>query len=273
MVTLLTSFSSGKGPATALTPHESLTKFDIAQSPNALTKFLKPRLKARFLKKFDLFVMSSSLEARDSLPADIAASPRNAVISHPVYDDISHTLSARTTTFSDTPLRLGCLGRLHQKKNLSLLIEALPKLDANVSLTIAGIGPEEEALKTKAGALGVGSRINWLGFIQTRKHFLKKLMSLSCHLNMSVLVWQPPKPSSMGSPPLSPANLASPKSSKATGADRLLSLSLTKLSQRLKGFWSNPATAMLFLDKPYNAPSRLYPSKNMARRQQRLIRN
>jgi hypothetical protein len=50
MVTLLTSYSSGEGPATALTPHESLTNFDIGPSPNAITKILKSRLKARFLK-------------------------------------------------------------------------------------------------------------------------------------------------------------------------------------------------------------------------------
>jgi glycosyltransferase involved in cell wall biosynthesis len=175
MVTLLTSFSSGQRPATALTPHESLTNFDIAQSPNAVTKFLKPRLKARFLKKFDLFVMSSGLEARDSLPGDIAASPRTAIISHPVYDDTSRTLSAREAASSDTRLRLGYLGRLHQKKNLGLLIEALTKLDTNVSLTVAGTGPEEETLKAKAGALGVGNRINWLGFIHDKEAFFEQI--------------------------------------------------------------------------------------------------
>ena len=175
MVTLLTSFSSGKGPAKAITPHESLTNFDIAQSPNAVTKFLKPRLKARFLKKFDLFVMSSGLEARDSLPADIAASPRTAIISHPVYDDTSRILSARTDTSSDNPLRLGYLGRLHQKKNLDLLIAALPKLDAKVSLTIAGTGPQEEALKAKAATLGVADRINWLGFIHDKEAFFEQI--------------------------------------------------------------------------------------------------
>jgi glycosyltransferase involved in cell wall biosynthesis len=58
-------------------------------------------------------------------------------------------------TSSDTRLRLGYLGRLHKKKNLSLLIEALPKLGSKVSLTVAGTGPEEEALKAKADALGI----------------------------------------------------------------------------------------------------------------------
>ena len=175
MVTLLTSFSSGTGPARALTPHESLTNFDITQSPNAVTKFLKPRLKARFLKKFDLFVMSSTLEARDSLPPDIAASPHTAVISHPVYDDTLRTLSVRTETASDNPLRIGYLGRLHQKKNLDLLIEALANLDADVSLTVAGTGPEEGALKAKAATLGVADRINWLGFIHDKEAFFAQI--------------------------------------------------------------------------------------------------
>ncbi len=175
MVTLLTSFSSGSGPATALTPHESLTNFDIAQSPNAATKFLKPGLKARFLKNFDLFVMSSGLEARDSLPRDIATSSRTAVISHPVYDDTSRTLTARGSTSSDGSLQLGYLGRLHQKKNLGLLIEALTKLEARVSLTVEGTGPEEAALKAQAAALGVSDRITWLGFINDKKAFFEQI--------------------------------------------------------------------------------------------------
>ena len=175
MVTLLTSMAAGGGPATALTPHESLTNFDIAQSPNAATKFLKPKLKTRFLRKFDLFVMSSGLEARDSLPGEIASSPRTSIISHPVYDDTTRALSSRTQTADQNPLRLGYLGRLHQKKNLRLLIEALAELDDDVTLTVAGTGPEEQTLKALAEKLAVKERITWLGFIQDKQAFFKQI--------------------------------------------------------------------------------------------------
>ncbi len=175
MVTLLTSLSASSGPATALTPHESLTNFDIAQSPNAVTKFLKPNLKARFLKKFDLFVMSSGLEARDSLPMEIASSPRTTIISHPVYDDTLRTLSARPQSADGSPLRLGYLGRLHPKKNLRLLIEALARLKDGVTLTVAGTGPEEQSLKSLAERLGVNDRITWLGFIQDKEAFFEQI--------------------------------------------------------------------------------------------------
>jgi glycosyltransferase involved in cell wall biosynthesis len=78
-------------------------------------------------------------------------------------------------TSSDTPLGLGFLGRLHQKKSLSLLIKAPPKWDTNVSLTIVEIDPEEEALKTKANALGVTDRINWLGFVRDKEAFFEQI--------------------------------------------------------------------------------------------------
>ncbi|MBK20657.1 MAG: hypothetical protein CMM52_17635 [Rhodospirillaceae bacterium] len=175
MVTFLTSLSAGRGPLTALTPHESLTDFDIAQSPNVITKFLKPRLKARYLKNIALFVMSSGLEARDSLPSVIANTERNAVIYHPVYDDRKRTPAPRSSSSEAGPLKLGYLGRLHQKKNVNLLIDALAGLGSKLSLTVAGTGPEEERLKAHAHELGVADQINWLGFIQGKKAFFDQI--------------------------------------------------------------------------------------------------
>ena len=135
-------------------------------------------------------------------------------------------------TSSDTPLRLGFLGRLHQKKSLSLLIKAPPKGDTNISLTIVGIDPEEEALKTKANALGITDRINWLGFVRDKEAFFEQI---------DILVM----PSEYECSGMA-ANeaIASYKTGideiiKTTGLVRLLSLQLIKLSLRLRNCWSS----------------------------------
>ena len=58
---------------------------------------------------------------------------------------------------------------------MSLLIEAFSKLNPNVSLTVAGAGPEEEALRSQAAKLGVANRINWLGFIKDKEAFFEQI--------------------------------------------------------------------------------------------------
>ena len=70
MATFLMARRSGTGPALVLTPHESMTNFDIAQSSSMLTGMAKKWLRHYYAKKFDLIVLSSSLEANDSAVGD-----------------------------------------------------------------------------------------------------------------------------------------------------------------------------------------------------------
>lgn len=57
---------------------------------------------------------------------------------------------------------LGCLGRLHVQKNVSFALDVLAGIP-NAVLFLAGEGPEEDALRSKAEALGVGRRVVFVG--------------------------------------------------------------------------------------------------------------
>lgn len=66
------------------------------------------------------------------------------------------------STEMNAPLLLA-MGRLHQHKGFDILLAALARLPG-VYLWIAGEGPEEQALRTQAGRLGVAGRVRFLGW-------------------------------------------------------------------------------------------------------------
>lgn len=55
-------------------------------------------------------------------------------------------------TMHNVQLRIGCVARLHREKGVDLLIDAVKNLP-DVSLTVVGTGPEEQALKEQIGNL------------------------------------------------------------------------------------------------------------------------
>lgn len=64
---------------------------------------------------------------------------------------------------SDDPL-VGFVGRLSSEKGADVLIESLAKSSVpRLRAAFAGEGPEREALAARAGALGLGDRVQWLG--------------------------------------------------------------------------------------------------------------
>jgi glycosyltransferase involved in cell wall biosynthesis len=69
---------------------------------------------------------------------------------------------ARHATPETAPLLL-TLGRLHKNKAFDVLVDALAALPG-VHLWLAGSGPEEAALKARARARGVASRLAFLGW-------------------------------------------------------------------------------------------------------------
>jgi glycosyltransferase involved in cell wall biosynthesis len=69
---------------------------------------------------------------------------------------------ATEETPADAPLLL-CLGRLHRNKGLDVALAALERLP-RAHLWIAGVGPEEAALKALARRLDVASRVRFLGW-------------------------------------------------------------------------------------------------------------
>jgi glycosyltransferase involved in cell wall biosynthesis len=165
------------GRKAVLTPHEALTRFDIEQTPRPATKRGKEILKPLIVRGFDLIVMSSALEARESV--DAAQLPRCAILFHPVYDDRAAKAMPRAQPIGDEGLRLGFLGRFHPKKNLDFLIATLPRLPEFITLTVAGDGPPEltVAYRKLARDLFVQDRIRWLGFVSgaAREEFFRNI--------------------------------------------------------------------------------------------------
>lgn len=60
-------------------------------------------------------------------------------------------------------LVIGCVGRLDRVKGHDVLIEALPRLPG-ARVEIVGAGPEESALRRRAGELGVADRLSLTGW-------------------------------------------------------------------------------------------------------------
>jgi len=69
---------------------------------------------------------------------------------------------AELDTPDDAPLSLA-LGRLHRNKAFDVLVDALVDLPDHW-LWLAGSGPEEDALKSRAAAAGVAGRVRFLGW-------------------------------------------------------------------------------------------------------------
>ena len=57
------------------------------------------------------------------------------------------------------------VGRLDRIKRLDLTIRALAETDAPVRLLVAGRGPHREELEKLVGKLGLGDRVEFLGFV------------------------------------------------------------------------------------------------------------
>lgn len=60
-------------------------------------------------------------------------------------------------------LSIGYVGRLLPERAVEMLLRACSSLMGSWSLTVAGTGPEQEALELLAQRLGLASRIRWLG--------------------------------------------------------------------------------------------------------------
>ncbi len=150
-----------------VTAHESLTTFDIEGSRSPSRRRQKLLLKSLYLRHTTLFLLTSELEARQSLP--VTAQQRT----------VHYPVAATTNGVPRLPapgrrkeLRVGFLARIDPKKNLDLLIGAMPRLPNHIRLIIAGSGPTSLVAKLRAQAdrLGVQDRLEWLGFVEQRDH-------------------------------------------------------------------------------------------------------
>jgi glycosyltransferase involved in cell wall biosynthesis len=147
-----------------LTPHESLTAYDVEREK----QLVKRCLKRLYLRRASLILLASSLEADDSV--GVQHRGKSKVLPHPL-EHMPRNGRARhggEVPSPEAPLSVGFLGRLHPKKNVDLLIEAIGAVERDVHLRVAGTGPEayEARLVRHAHAAGVADRVAWVGFVQ-----------------------------------------------------------------------------------------------------------
>jgi glycosyltransferase involved in cell wall biosynthesis len=74
---------------------------------------------------------------------------------HPTNADL------RRRAASSAPWKVGFLGRLEPVKGLPVLLDAFALLNQEAQLVVAGDGPEQPSLETRAWRLGVGDRVQF----------------------------------------------------------------------------------------------------------------
>lgn len=139
-----------------LTPHESLTAHDVGTSGH-LGRIFKRRIRSLYLRSTAKIVYASQIEQQDS---EGRRGGPHAIVAHPVEPVGARRLKRDVNGV----VQIGFLGRFDPKKNLDVLMRALP---SDAALVIAGDGPEEERRKLRAVAqeAGISERVLWLGFV------------------------------------------------------------------------------------------------------------
>ena len=134
-----------------VTPHESLTAIDIETSKNAIRRRLKLALRALYLRWTGL---RRELATRGGHIVARGERHRVNVAYHPL-SSATRRLHSRDARDADERLRVGFLGRLHPKKNLDLVIDAVAELPDHIELIVAGGGPllERDAASRRAARL------------------------------------------------------------------------------------------------------------------------
>lgn len=160
------------GVPVVLTPHESLTDFDVeVASRHPLLRLFKRILRPLFFRATDQLVFMSRLEERDTpsgaVPSRIVT---HAVLEEPVPANESHPRSKH--------LRVAFLGRNVPKKGIHLIFEAIAaRPDRERTITVAGPpGPDEYRVELGelAQRLGIEDRIEWAGYVDDRGSYLRE---------------------------------------------------------------------------------------------------
>jgi len=147
-----------------ITPHEVFTPYDLKQGRSGIraAKLMASRLYGRGA---DTIVCSSPLEMRDVRAAGLPGS-RLTWIYHPVVDDRMAPAPPQRSPGSSPGFRVGYLGRIHPKKNVGLLVDAVGRLGGRATLVVAGRGDLrlDEALRRRADRVLPGG-VEFIGWV------------------------------------------------------------------------------------------------------------
>ena len=129
---------------------------------------LLQRLSRKYIIKSTKAFIASSTAARDN-QIYLGADPEKIHISY-LTVDINRYTSTNTDKPKAEPFGIICVGSLIQRKGIDLLLNALAIIkDRDWTLTLAGEGPEKEALKQQAQTLGISEKLIFAGFVEGEK--------------------------------------------------------------------------------------------------------
>ncbi len=156
------------GKKFVLVPHESLTEFDVNRPGSRARIIAKRALKHLYSSNSALFLFTSRSESQETFPSDFNG--QTAVVRYPVFDD-SIEIESSLKSIEGRGLSVGFLGRLHEKKNVDVLLTAISQLPDSFTLTIGGIGDEKITTKLHdlAESQGIQERVTWRGFITAQE--------------------------------------------------------------------------------------------------------
>ena len=147
-----------------ISPHEVFTPFDMSHGSVSIR--MAKRVGTEFYRRAaDLIVCSSPLELHDTRASGFP-SEKLACIYHPVVDERAPMMAPKPPDPDRNGLRVGYIGRLHRKKNVDLIIEAVGRLGDQISLLIAGTGDQqlEAALRRRVDRV-LAHRARFVGWV------------------------------------------------------------------------------------------------------------
>lgn len=156
------------GIPVVVTPHESLTDYDIdVASRSRIKRRVKLLLRQLYLRTADLFVFMSVLEECDTRSGSVPGT----LISHAVQEEVvSRPVTVKDG--SEGSLTIGFLGRNIPKKGIHLIIEAIGRNpERDWKLIIAG-PPGTAEFRDQIGKLireqSVEEKVEWAGYLPER---------------------------------------------------------------------------------------------------------
>ena len=140
------------------------TQRNPANRPSRVMRVLDQVIGSTTLYDINIAVSSSVQSSFDGYPTAYKSKLQVVRNATPPLTEIpeERTACRQRLGITNEKLVLGCLGRLHQQKNVTFVLDVLAALP-EASLYLAGDGEEEMALRAKAHALGIASRTTFLG--------------------------------------------------------------------------------------------------------------
>jgi glycosyltransferase involved in cell wall biosynthesis len=121
-------------------------------------------------RRADRVICQTSAMARDLAYATGTRSELITVLPNPVDTEGIRMGRARPVTWTGPGPHLLAVGRLSHEKGFDLLVRALfivRETFPSASLTIAGAGPEEDALKEDCRSLGLENAVHFAGYVES----------------------------------------------------------------------------------------------------------